>query len=136
MFEEIKQHNDPQKMHKLSAQFLEALEQEMFLTASTLKETLDPPMIVGYQEALSDLRPDQIRAGFKQARKTLRWFPKPVEVRELCRIAFDESPIGMHQLPEHVAELTPEEKKKIDGLFANTAKKLGIAPLKAKASGK
>src|ERR1700676_2101145 len=93
-----------------STEFLEVLKQEMALTAETLNEPLTDLKNVGYLEALSGLRVEQIRMGFRRARRTLKWFPKPREVRELSALeAQDLEPSKL--LPEARQEWTAKERK-------------------------
>lgn len=126
MSQETKPQSYQPEMPMHSTEFSETLKQEMFLTASTLKTPIDPPMIIGYQEALADLRPDQIRAGFKRARRTLRFFPKPVDVRELSRLEFEDKPLTSGLLEAHEEPMTEEERAELRKLFAETARKLGL----------
>ena len=97
---------------KCSIEFLEALKQELALTTETLREPLTELMVLGYSEALSDLRVEQLRWGFRRARRTLRWFPKPCEVRELSALEADDLP-PLLALPEADEPIDLAEKAKI-----------------------
>jgi len=95
---------------KYSTEFSTALKEEMALTAETLHVPLTELMVLGYLEALSGLRVEQLRMGFRRARRTLKWFPKPSEVRELAALeAQDLEPSKL--LPEARPEWTAQDRK-------------------------
>jgi len=96
------------EQRELSPEFLQTLAQELALTAETMNFELTDLAVAGYREALTDLRPDQLRRGFKRARRMLNFFPKPNEVRECAAAEFeDEQPL--RALPE--PEWTKEEQE-------------------------
>src|SRR5229473_3117639 len=84
MSDELKPLNrrNQKRQQQLSQEFCETLAQELALTAETLNFELTELAVAGYREALSDMTPEQLRRGFKRARRALNWFPKPAEVRE------------------------------------------------------
>lgn len=51
-------------------------------TAELFGEALSAGRIVTYYDALADLTLADVRAALRSAERTLRWFPKPVEIRE------------------------------------------------------
>ncbi len=57
---------------------------EMAATASTFGSELSEGKIDTYWEALKDLPIEVVCAGLREARRSLRFFPKPVEIRELA----------------------------------------------------
>ena len=61
----------------------------MVATASALGAELSEGKIETYWEALKDLPIEVVSAGLREARRSLRFFPKPVEVRELA-VGVDE----------------------------------------------
>jgi hypothetical protein len=114
-----------------STEFLDALKQEMALTAETLGEPLTDLKIVGYLEALSVLRIEQIRMGFQRARRMLKWFPKPSEVRELSALeAQDLEPSKV--LPEARPEWTAKDRKEWLDKMSKVAKTIEAAALSEK----
>lgn len=100
------------EQRELSPEFLQTLAQELALTAETMNFELTDLAVAGYREALSDLRPDQLRRGFKRARRVLNFFPKPNEVRECAYLEFqDEQPIRQY-LPEAEPVWSEEDRRK------------------------
>lgn len=95
-----------------STEFLEALKYEMALTAETMNQELTALQNMGYIEALSDLNVEQVRAGFKRARRTLQFFPKPAEVRTLAEEEIEETRPKTYYLPEPEPMWTDEDRKK------------------------
>lgn len=62
----------------------DAFFKRLSVLAETLGEPLTPVRLVGYCEALEDVPHAAVMLGLKDAAKACRWFPKPVEVRELA----------------------------------------------------
>lgn len=60
-----------------------AFGRELLVTAEVFGETLSEARTLGYFEALADLPVEAVLRGLTQARRQCRFFPKPVEVREL-----------------------------------------------------
>ncbi len=60
-------------------QFFKALS----LLAETMGEPLSPVRLAGYCAALEDAPFEAVTLGLGEAMKTCRFFPKPVEIREL-----------------------------------------------------
>jgi hypothetical protein len=54
----------------------------------------------------------KLRAGFKRARRTLQFFPKPVEVHQLAVDEIDENTPKQYFLPEAEPEWSEEDRKK------------------------
>lgn len=97
-----------------SAEFLEVLKYELALTAETMAQELTELQIMGYLEALTGMTVEQIRAGFKRARRTSHFFPKPIEVRELAHEEIEENaPKSYYQLPAHDDSITTEEGREL-----------------------
>lgn len=118
---------------KHSTEFSEALKQEMALTAETLNEPLSDMKIVGYLEALSNpvMRVEQIRMGFRRARRTLKWFPKPSEIRELAAIEADGIPVA-RKLAEHNYEpMSNADREHMKEQLRQVADRLGIKKYEA-----
>lgn len=95
---ELQGSKNPKRRPQPSPEFLAALSQEMALTAETMNLQLSELQNIGYLEALSDLSVTEIRAGFKRARKTSNFFPKPIEVRELANDQLEEENKSYFQL--------------------------------------
>lgn len=83
-----------------STEFCQVLKYEMAMTAETMNQELSELQIMGYVEALSGLSIEKLRAGFKRARRTLQFFPKPVEVWQLALDELEESAPKQYFLPE------------------------------------
>lgn len=99
------------EQQELSPEFLQTLAQELALTAETMNFELTDLAVAGYREALSDLRPDQLRRGFKRARRTLNFFPKPNEVRECAYAEWQDEQPTKYYLPEAEPRWTEEDRK-------------------------
>lgn len=95
-----------------SAEFLEVLKYEMALTSETMNQELSELQIMGYVEALAGMSIEKLRAGFKRARRTLQFFPKPVEVHELALDEIEETTPKQYFLPEAEPEWSEEDRKK------------------------
>lgn len=102
---------NPNRRPQPSTEFLEALKYEMALTSETMNQELSDLQIMGYVEALSGLSIEKIRAGFKRARRTLQFFPKPVEVRELAIEEIEESEPKQYFLPEPEPVWSDEDRE-------------------------
>ena len=61
----------------------EEFKTDLLTTAELFGETLSAPRILAYFEALADLPLDAVSAGLRLARRSLRFFPKPAEIRDL-----------------------------------------------------
>lgn len=44
----------------------------------------EPPSVTGYVWALEDVDAEMLLAAAREATKTVKWFPKPVELREIA----------------------------------------------------
>src|SRR6266849_11024087 len=99
------------RQKQLSQEFCESLAQELALTAETLNFELTELAVAGYREALSDMTPEQLRRGFKRARRTLNWFPKPAEVRECAYEEWKDTQPVQQYLPEAEPKWTDEDRK-------------------------
>lgn len=99
------------EQQELSPEFLQTLAQELALTAETMNFELTDLAVAGYREALSDLRPDQLRRGFRRARRTLNFFPKPNEVRECAYAEWQDEQPARQYLPEAEPQWTDEDRR-------------------------
>lgn len=61
----------------------EGFKADLLTTAELFGESLSAARILAYFEALADLPLVAVSAALTQARRTLRFFPKPVEIREV-----------------------------------------------------
>lgn len=93
-----------------SPEFLEALKYEMAITSETMNQELSELQIMGYVEALSELSIEKLRAGFKRARRTLLFFPKPIEVQQLALDEIEEAAPKQYFLPEPEPAWSDEDR--------------------------
>jgi len=56
----------------------------LFGLASIFDKELSEPLVVAYRDALADLTDEDIKTAFNRAAKECRFFPRPVELRELA----------------------------------------------------
>jgi len=61
----------------------EVFYKSLALLAETLGEALSPGRMAGYVAALDDAPFGAVQIGLREALKTCKFFPKPVELREL-----------------------------------------------------
>lgn len=116
----------PSQPRQPSAEFLEALKHEMALTAETLNHELTELQVLGYLEALADMSVVRLQAGFKRARRTLLFFPRPAEVRSLASDEIEATtPYRCLREPEPM--WTEEERKDFVDNITKTLEKIAKA---------
>lgn len=104
--------NESQEQSSLSVEFSETMKRELVLTAACFQASIDELLCLAYLEALRDLSPPLIHLGFKKARRSLAFFPKPVEVRELAFEEFEaEKRKEPRALPEPELVWTDEDRR-------------------------
>lgn len=102
--------NEQERPQPPSKEFLAVMTHELALTAEMMGVELTELRVMAYSEALSDLIPERIQAGFKRARRLLQWFPKAIEVRNLSLDELEESAPKKYYLPEAEPVWTDEER--------------------------
>lgn len=61
----------------------ETVLRQLAMAAEVLGEAVTPARILSYCALLDDLPAACVACGIEESIKTLRWFPKPVDIREL-----------------------------------------------------
>lgn len=91
------------------------------------RESLTPELVVAYQSALSDLRPEFLHRAFLRAMRSSTFRPTPAEVRQAYVIEIENAPKPKQlELPP----MSEEDRAEIEKRFAELRKKFNIpAPI-------
>ncbi len=83
----------------------------------------DRALIAGYWLALEDIDIDRLEIAARHAAKTMRWFPKPVELRELTGVAGVPDSAKMAWL--EVSQAAKSSSWPVDPLSAEVVRHMG-----------